>query len=323
MNFPRDAKHLKLGMRKTETKERSPGSDFGSVNPRMGAGNITSMSASKRTPGMRAAQMAAPVLAIGLFGAGVISMQAQAPGSTGPNAAQTTASAAQSVAGGQSQLYNASGSNGATSSQDSFRGSVIEGKSTGTLMDLTLDDAIQRGLRTNLGVILQSSAVKNANGARLEQLQALLPTVSGQASIEVEQLNLAAFGLKIPGFKPIIGPFQVVDFRAYLTQNVVNLNALQTYISAKHNFASAKLTAEGCARSGGADGRQCLPSLCRRCGAHRGGEGGAGDLEGDARSGGCGPRGRYESPARCAARAGGLSERAAEPDLDDEPAGEG
>jgi outer membrane protein TolC len=111
-------------------------------------------------------------------------------------------------------------------------------------MDLSLDDAIQRGLRQNLGIILQSSAQKNAGGQRLEELQALLPTVTGAASVEVQQINLAAFGLKFPGLNPIVGPFQVVDFRAYLTQNLVNISALQNYIAAKHNFASAKLTAD-------------------------------------------------------------------------------
>jgi len=112
------------------------------------------------------------------------------------------------------------------------------------LLDLSLDDAIQRGLRQNLGLILQSSAQKNANGQRLEELQALLPTVNADASIEVQQINLAAYGLKFPGFNPIIGPFQVIDFRAYLTQNLVNVSALKNYIAAKHNFAGAKLTAE-------------------------------------------------------------------------------
>ena len=58
---------------------------------------------------------------------------------------------------------------------------------------------MQRGLRQNLGLILQTSAQKNANGQRLEQLQALLPTVTAQASIEVQQINLAAYGLKFPG----------------------------------------------------------------------------------------------------------------------------
>src|SRR5580698_4453520 len=49
------------------------------------------------------------------------------------------------VAGAQQSLYTASGQNGAQPSQDSFKGSVVEGKSTGTMLDLSLDDAIQRG----------------------------------------------------------------------------------------------------------------------------------------------------------------------------------
>jgi len=148
------------------------------------------------------------------------------------------------IAGAQQQLYTASGQNGATASQESFKGSIVEGKSTGTVIDLTLDDAIQRGLRNNLGVILQGAAQQNANGQRLEELQALLPTVTGAISINVQQVNLAAYGLKVPGFSSIVGPFQVVDFRAYLTQNLFNVSALQNYIAAKHNFAAAKLTAQ-------------------------------------------------------------------------------
>ena len=162
------------------------------------------------------------------------------PTATGPSSGPDTSA----VAAAQQQLYTSSGQNGAQVSQDSFKGSIVEGKSTGNLMDLSLDDAIQRGLRNNLGIILQGASQRNANGQRLEELQALLPTVTGAVSINVQQINLAAYGLKFPGLNPIIGPFQVVDFRAYLTQNLFNLSALQNYIAAKHNFAAAKLTAE-------------------------------------------------------------------------------
>jgi outer membrane protein TolC len=156
----------------------------------------------------------------------------------------STAADSSPIANAQQSLYNASGQNGAQVTQDSYHGSIVTGKATGTVIDLPLDDAIQRGLRQNLGLILQTSAVKNSNGQRLEELQALLPTVTANASIEVQQVNLAAFGISFPGFNPIIGPFQVVDFRAYLTQNLVNVSALKNYIAAKHNFAGAKLTAE-------------------------------------------------------------------------------
>jgi outer membrane protein TolC len=186
------------------------------------------------------------VFALGLAALGLpeLAMGQGSQTPTTPASGPRTPAESSTVAGAQQNLYGASGQNGATVTQDSFKGSIVDGKNTGTVLDLSLDDAVQRGLRQNLGIILQSSAIKNSNGQRLEQLQALLPTVTGDASIEVQQVNLAAYGLKFPGLNPIIGPFQVVDFRAYLTQNLVNVSALQNYIASKHNFAGAKLTAE-------------------------------------------------------------------------------
>src|ERR1700733_12171284 len=147
--------------------------------------------------------------------------QAQAPGTTSSTpgtqgAYKTTASGPSTatdsspIANAQQNLYEASGQNGAQPSQDSFKGSVVQGSATGTVIDLSLDDAIQRGLKANLGLILQNSAQSSANGQRLEQLQALLPTATGAASINVQQVNLAAYGLKFPGLNPIVGPFQAV-----------------------------------------------------------------------------------------------------------------
>ncbi len=165
-------------------------------------------------------------------------------GGANQNSGPSTATGSSAIAGAQQSLYGASGQNGAPATQDSFKGSLVSGKATDGVMELSLDEAVQRGLRQNLGLILQTSAQKSSNGQRLEELQALLPTVTASASIEVQQINLAAFGLKFPGLNPIVGPFQVEDFRAYLTQNLVNVSALQNYIAAKHNFAGAKLTAE-------------------------------------------------------------------------------
>src|SRR5271170_5989657 len=195
----------------------------------------------------RARAMLRPVgLCLILASAPVLGHAQAAAGGTPqtPASGYSTPTSSSPVAGAQQSLYTASGQNGAQPTQDSFRGSVVTGKATAGVLDLSLSDAIQRGLRQNLGLILQTSSQKNANGQRLEELQALLPTVTADASIEVQQINLAAYGLKFPGFNPIIGPFQVIDFRAYLTQNLVNVSALKNYIAAKHNFAGAKLTAE-------------------------------------------------------------------------------
>jgi outer membrane protein TolC len=182
-----------------------------------------------------------------LLAAGLAQGYAQAPGAQTaqtPASGPSTATSSSAVAGAQQNLYTASGQNGAQPTQDSFKGSIVTGKATDGVLDLSLDDAIKRGLRQNLGLILQTSSVKNASGQRLEELQALLPTVTASASIEVQQINLAAYGLKFPGLAPIIGPFQVVDFRAFLTQNLVNVSALKNYLAAKHNFEGARLTAE-------------------------------------------------------------------------------
>ena len=180
------------------------------------------------------------VMAMSLASIGTAFAQAPSTNASQQPAAQNT----NAIGAGQPSLYNATGSNGAAAGQDSFKGSVVTGKNTGTVIDLSLDDAVQRGLRQNLGVILQGSSVQSANGQRLQQLQSLLPTVNASASIEVEQLNLAAEGLKFKGFNPIVGPFQVIDFRAYLTQSLFNINALESYISSRHNFAAQKLTAD-------------------------------------------------------------------------------
>jgi outer membrane protein TolC len=198
----------------------------------------------RQLPATAEARFAAlSALALSAFFVMAAPTMAQAPGSAPTPTGSVTAGAA-TISAGQTSLYNASGSNGANVDQNSYKGSLIAGTNTGTVLPLSLDESIQRGLKQNLGVILQSSAVQSANGSRLEQLQQLLPTITADAQIQVQQVDLAAYGLKIPDFNPIIGPFQTIDFRAYLTQNVVNLNALQTYIASKHSFAASKLTAQ-------------------------------------------------------------------------------
>ncbi len=164
----------------------------------------------------------------------------QASGPATVQAAQQTLNGLSSGISGQG---GSTGAPGGTSAND-YKGSVVDGTATAGIMDLSLDDAIARGLRNNLGLILQSSTVKNASGARLQQLQNLLPTVTANANYTVQQINLAAYGLNFPGIKPIIGPFQVFDFRAYLTWSLLNLSSLDKYLAAKHNFTGAQLTAE-------------------------------------------------------------------------------
>ena len=68
--------------------------------------------------------------------------------------------------------------------QAQFQGSVPTGVASPTPVALTLRDAIGRGLRTNLGVLLSGQASESARGERLRSLSALLPQVTGEGKRE-------------------------------------------------------------------------------------------------------------------------------------------
>jgi outer membrane protein TolC len=126
----------------------------------------------------------------------------------------------------------------------SFQGSVPTGEASAQSIELTLDDAIQRGLRANLGVILSGTQTTAARGQRLTELQNLLPALDFKASETVTQVDLPAQGLRIPGFPKIIGPFGYTDLRASMNWSLLNLNSLHNYLAEKHNFAAANLSAQ-------------------------------------------------------------------------------
>ncbi len=124
----------------------------------------------------------------------------------------------------------------------SFQGSVPSGEAAAQTVNLSLDDAIQRGLKSNLGIILSGTQSSAMRGQQLSQLQALLPEVDFKAQEAVMQTDLAAQGLRIPGFPTIIGPFGYTDLRAYLSLALVDVKSLREYLAARHNFAAAQLS---------------------------------------------------------------------------------
>jgi len=124
----------------------------------------------------------------------------------------------------------------------SFQGSVTTGQATDQTLNLSLDDAIQRGVKTNLGAILSGTQTASAKAQRLSQLQPLLPDVEFNAREAEMQVDLAAQGLRIPGFPTIIGPFGYTDLRASLSWSLLDLKALRTYMAAKHQFKAAQLS---------------------------------------------------------------------------------
>jgi outer membrane protein TolC len=125
-----------------------------------------------------------------------------------------------------------------------FQGSVTQGEVSAQSLSLTLDDAIQRGLKANLGVILSSAQTAAARGERLSQLQALLPSVQFNATEAVMQTDLPAEGLRIPHFPKIIGPYGYTDLRANLSWSLIDVASLRNYLAARHNFNAATLSAQ-------------------------------------------------------------------------------
>jgi hypothetical protein len=132
----------------------------------------------------------------------------------------------------------------AAQSASSFQGSVTVGEVSAQPVALTLDDAIQRGFRNNLGVILSGTQTAAARGARLSQLQSLLPAVDFNAREVVMQEDLPAQGMRGKGFPVILGPFGYTDLRASLSWSLVDVASLRNYLAARHNFAAAQLSAQ-------------------------------------------------------------------------------
>jgi outer membrane protein TolC len=118
---------------------------------------------------------------------------------------------------------------GELGTQSPFLGSVPTGKPTGTVIPLSLSDALDRGLKYNLGAIESDIRTRTARAERLKSLSDLLPNVNAAITQTAEQVNLRALGLKIPieGFPVVVGPFGVEDARAYWSQKIFDWNAVQ------------------------------------------------------------------------------------------------
>src|SRR5438132_2885966 len=91
--------------------------------------------------------------------------------------------------------------------QNPFTGSVAQGKATPEVLPLSFKDAIDRGLRNNLGLLLQSDNTIAARGEKWKELSELLPNLTAATSENAAQTNLAAQGLRLPGFSKIVGPY--------------------------------------------------------------------------------------------------------------------
>jgi outer membrane protein TolC len=86
-----------------------------------------------------------------------------------------------------------------------YYGSVTLKPATDEVVRLSLDEAVQRGLSTNLGLKESEENEKTLHGQVVGALQYFLPTITATGATGYDQFNLAAFGFG-PGILDKIAP---------------------------------------------------------------------------------------------------------------------
>jgi len=124
--------------------------------------------------------------------------------------------------------------------QTLFFGGVPSGSPTPDELPLSLTDAIERGLKNNLGALLSDEGRRAAQGARWRLLSDLLPNLTTRTTESTQQVNLAAFGFSgLPGVPQIIGPFSIFDARVFLSQPVLDFRAIHNARAGSENLKAA------------------------------------------------------------------------------------
>ena len=107
---------------------------------------------------------------------------------------------------------------------------------------LTLRDAIAKGLKANLSVLVADTRIEEAEGTRTRRLSSsLLPHVRSESYANVQNRNLRAFGISAPGFPSVVGPFSNYDFRIAADQNLFDLQSYHGYKASQHAVEASQM----------------------------------------------------------------------------------
>jgi outer membrane protein TolC len=113
------------------------------------------------------------------------------------------------------------------------------------VLPLSLQEAIDRGLKQNLGLLLSDANIRSARGQRWEQLSALLPHISAMPYVADSQINLAELGFSsVPGnnLPQSVGPFSYFDARVNVVQSLFDSKLINNTRAASQNLKSAEYT---------------------------------------------------------------------------------
>jgi outer membrane protein TolC len=131
--------------------------------------------------------------------------------------------------------------------QNPYLGSVPE-KATGATIELSLRDAIARGLRYNLGLVESNQASAEVRAGRLRALSALLPQLSARGRQAFEDISFKEIGLKLPPIPglatlpPTTGGFGYQDARIGVTQSLYSRELRERYRTQKDNEQASVLS---------------------------------------------------------------------------------
>jgi outer membrane protein TolC len=184
-------------------------------------------------------------LLVGQSGGGAQQSRAQQVPISGRQSQQSGSVAVeQSTAGGASSSVNTSTTQ--VRVQGSYSGSVPSDVTLSGAM--TLEQAIQLGLRYNLGTVSASASLRQVRAQRLSALSQLLPTISGSVSETGAKTDLQTLGLSSGAFgggaqlPKVVGPYHYYDARASLNFNVLDMTARYNYRSARELEQAAELS---------------------------------------------------------------------------------
>lgn len=125
--------------------------------------------------------------------------------------------------------------------QEALNGSAMVDKPIPGVVSISILDAIDRGLRHNLALLLSQQQNEAVRAQHRRELSYLLPNITGNVSDSINQINLAAFGIPLPQglTSPVVGPFGLIDAHASMSETLLDLSALNRVRAAAENQKAA------------------------------------------------------------------------------------
>jgi outer membrane protein TolC len=133
----------------------------------------------------------------------------------------------------------------------SYEGSVPQGKASDTPLSLTLGQAMDMGLKANLGLLTSQQSDEEIRAQRIRAFAGLLPKITGQVSMTEQQLNLQALGFNIqipPGagfsIPKIVAPYSYQAALANVNIPLFDFSAISSFRASRESQKAAMLSVQ-------------------------------------------------------------------------------